>query len=281
MHFSYICLIIDMSSLILSTIGYTLTVINSFIFLVCVIIFLSVYKRRGDKFTNKEKLNYNLCAAYIIYGITSLAPGANYYWLRYIYYFEYYGVLLVIYNLYAYMFSLSLKSNEHKINLWVLIYFWSFALIVPLLFVTLLYKLLIFYLLIIIPIIIACIYIPIQIIRCWCKITKAYKKIDCQDEEEKKVRDKNYNHLICFAAIQIITFLLIIGLVIMPGITRNPNISFISSIINSVTHYFFLFYFVYDDDSIKAFKQIIKCKRESTVRQEDLLISNVLVKGEE
>ena len=42
-----------------------------------------------------------------------------------------------------------------------------------------------------------------------------------------------------------------------------------------------MFYFVYDDDSIKAFKQIIQCKRESTVRQEDLLLSSVLVKGEE
>ena len=213
--------------------------------------------------------------------MTTVRPGPDYYWLYYIYYLECYGVLLVIYNLYAYMFSLSLKSNEHKINLWVLIYFWSFALIAPLLFVTLLYnKLLIFYLLII-PIIISCIYIPIQIIRCWGKITKVYKKIDCQDEEEKKVRDKNYNHLICFAAIQIITFLLIIGLVIIQEATRNPNILIVSSIINSVTHYFFLFYFVYVDDSIKAFKRIIKCKRESTVRQEDLLISSVLVKGEE
>ena len=192
-----------MSSLILSTIGYTLTVINSFIFLVCVIIFLSVYKRRGDKFTNKEKLNYNLCAAYIIYGMTSLAPayglyekGTNLYYILLFGYCVCTGDLLAIYHFYVYIFSLSLKaSDEHRTNLYVFIYFWSFLITVPLLKLVSIYNIEILIGILIVPMTISCCYIPIQIIRCWCKITKEYKKIELQDEEEKRIKDKNYNHL--------------------------------------------------------------------------------------
>ena len=192
------------------------------------------------------------------------------------------GVLVTIYNFYAYMFSLSLKSSEEqKTNLFVIIYFWSSVITVSIFFFSYLSQSLLLMFVSLIPKDISCCYTLVQIIRCWCKITKEYKKIELQDEEEKRIRDKNYNHLICIAAIQITTYLLSAILFVIGIVTKYEEVSFISSIINSVTHYFFLFYFVYDDDSIKAFKQIIKCKRESTVRQEDLLISNVLVKGEE
>ena len=125
-----------MSSLsLLSIFFFILTVINCIIFLACVIFFLFVYKRRGEHFTNKEKINYNLCVAYIIYGITSLYPtlnifaaaGNNYtYLISYALYGVCCGVLITIYYFYVYMFSLSLKSSEEqKTNLCVFIYFWS------------------------------------------------------------------------------------------------------------------------------------------------------------
>ena len=182
-----------MSSLILSTIGYTLTVINSFIFLVCVIIFLSVYKRRGDKFTNKEKLNYNLCAAYIIYGMTSLAPayglyekGTNLYYILLFGYCVCTGDLLAIYHFYVYMFSFSLKaSDEHRTNLYVFIYLWSFLITVPLLKLVSTYNIEILIGILIVPMTISCCYIPIQIIRCWCKIIKNIKRLNSRTKKKE------------------------------------------------------------------------------------------------
>ena len=142
------------------------------------------------------------------------------------------------------------------------------------------YKLWFFFAIIEIQLGIAIFYIPIQIIRCWCKIINNYKNNNPQDEEEKKIRDKNYHHLICFAATQIITFILTICVLILIQIKlKNNNFLYIycSSLINSVTHYFFLFYFVYDEDSINSFKQIMKCKKQKKESEEDLLISTVIL----
>ena len=126
-----------MSSTI-SIISYICCIIDSVIFLSCVIVFLAIYKKKGN--LDKEKLNYHLCAAYLIYGLTSLMPAYSLYEsgtfsnnaLSFISKICT-GDLLTIYHFYVYMFSLSLRtSNEQKTKCWVFIYFWSFLFTAPL-----------------------------------------------------------------------------------------------------------------------------------------------------
>ena len=87
-------------------------------------------------------------------------------------------------------------------------------------------------------------YIPVQIIRSWCKITKEYKMNNPEDEEDKQIRDKNYNHLICIAVVEIISFFITVGVVFVAMFTKNAVFLMLLPLINSVAHYFFLFYFI-------------------------------------
>ena len=255
-----------------------------------VILFLKIYKSKDTILSPKEKLNYNLCTAYLIMAffniippISLLVPRGFYSTYIYAYYIQiYFSVCLniTIYFFYTFMFRIALVTDKTNIktNCRFILYWFLFIYIViggavniiispSYLKVVLVNGSVVFALLF------------YKEIKYLIKICREYNNIPTETEKEEEYKQKKYKILVCFGIAQIMTFIGDIVFYVLSVILTELYL--IPGLINIVFHSIFLFYFIFDEDSYNEYKRIIQCKKKEAINPDQQMVSAIFINSNE
>ena len=260
-------------------IPYLPYIVNGLVSLTLLLItlaFLVLHKSKESKLSIRDKLNYNLCVAYIILSLLTLIPyqfiitnndkavrqiGYSFlYWLT--------GITISIYSFYFYFFHLALNEGNGRV-LYRFIFYWISGLVIPIFgffygnlklsnYVMIPFALLIY---------INMGRIPVMETIALIKVCKAYKQYEATNQEEEMIRKINNRKIICFGIMQIIVF--VINWVCLPAIYFSLKgekimvafllVFYFYTIFTMTLNIIFLIRFIYDEESYEALKKICFC----------------------
>ena len=260
-----------------------------------VILFLKIYKSKDTILSPKEKLNYNLCTAYLLMAFFNiippipplLVPRGFYSTYIYAYYIQiYFSVCLniTIYFFYTFMFRIALVTDKTNIKTKCrfILYWFLFIFNVIIGAVNIIISRYLKQLILIQGLAygaVAFVLLFYKEIKYLIKICREYNNIPTETEKEEEYKQKKYNRLVCFGIAQIIPFIGNIGFYAL--ILFLTELSFIPGLINIVFHSIFLFYFIFDEDSYNEYKRIIQCKKKEAINPDQQMVSAIFINSNE